>query len=615
MRRLVSQNRPASQRFHLFTQRLLHGRTWRKNGMRLGLFSAIVLLQVTWAKMPLHSTELGAPAELGSPAIGSPAVGSPTEVKTCLPNTQFTTVRSSDQMPLAQTSNMGELLNKLSPALAAQFPVPFPQINGMARLARVPVMMYHDILPEKEVFFDVTPSEFTEALELIRVNGLTPISLDQLTQHLGTGMQLPDKPILLTFDDGYEGHYSFVYPLLKQYGYPGLFAIYPGKVGTGSDVGRSSLTWDQIREMAADPLVTIASHSVTHPEDMTQLADDRLRYEVAESKRILETNLGMTLKYFVYPSGKNDARVQHWVQMTGYKAALTMNDEVDKFAGESENLLSVDRIGQSKLADVIASAYGGAPLPPFGNSLNFRSAIKLDRRTVNEVPLIMVAGGRPTTIHAKSRYQVPEIIANTPAVAAVDGGFFSLESLDSNVMVGPVLSQSTQEFIPSIRQEVGLLVGRPLILISPDQVSFVPFDPAKHNTLEGVQAEMPKVTDAFVGAAWLVRDGQPQPPEAFGRLFDFDASRDRAFWGINYAGQPVVGVSGDFVDSVSLGEALSRAGLRDAVMLDSGASASLAFEGKSMMSYEPRPVPHVVALLPPDPMLADCAIVSEKQDQ
>jgi hypothetical protein len=54
------------------------------------------------------------------------------------------------------------------------------------------------------------------------------------------------------------------------------------------------------------------------------------------------------------------------------------------------------------------------------------------------------------------------------------------------------------------------------------------------------------------------------------------------------------------VGSVQLGQMLAKAGLRDAVMLDSGASTSLAYRGKSMMSYEPRPVPHVVGLIPPE---------------
>ncbi|HEY9643377.1 MAG TPA: polysaccharide deacetylase family protein [Coleofasciculaceae cyanobacterium] len=588
----------------------------RKRNLWFSTIPLWVLSQVALPAVALLPDSQISDSQTNSQLPNSPAaeraIALSASTKTCQSETQFTTAHGLDRLPQVHASNWGRLISSLTPALAAQFAAPFPQINGLARLAKVPVIMYHDILPQKEVFFDVTPQEFAAALQLIHDKGLTPISLDQLTQHLSTGIPLPAKPILLTFDDGYKGHYTHVYPLLKRFGYPAVFAIYPEKVGKA--LGRSSLTWAQLREMAADPLVTIASHSYTHPDNLTQLPDDRLRYEIAESKRTLETQLGITIRYFVYPAGHNDERVQRWVQMSGYKAALTMNDEVNQFAGESENLLNIDRIGQSSLKEVVNSAYGGAPLPPFGDSFNFSANIRLDRRTLNKVPLILVAGGKPTTIHANSRYQVPEIIAKTKAVAAVDGGFFSLEQLDSNVMVGPVFSQSTRKFVPSNIKEVRRLTGRPLVLISDDRVTFIPFDPAKHNTLAGLQAEQPHLTDAFVAAAWLVKAGQPQPAAAFGNLFDFNAARDRAFWGIDYTGQPVIGVSGDYVDSVSLGKALSQAGLRDAVMLDSGASASLAYQGKSMMGYEPRPVPHVVALLPPHAAVADCAIVSQKQD-
>lgn len=530
------------------------------------------------------------------------------------PEANLANLSRSDR--LAYTSNISALVDTVLPTLASQFSTrPFPDIHEQARLSRVPVIMYHDILPEKEVFFDVTPEEFEADLALIQANGLTPISLDQLVQHLSTGSQLPEKPILLTFDDGYEGHYSYVYPLLKRYGYPAVFSIYPSKVGKG--FGRSSLTWAQLRQMAADPLVTIASHSVTHPPDLRELTDAELRYEVVEAKRILETELGIPIKHFVYPEGKYDQRVAHWVQRSGYESALTMNDEEDRFAEQSVNLLGIDRIGQSRLEDVIPLAYGGPPLLPFGKDFNFASPVQLHQLTAAEVPLIMASGGRPMTVHADSRYQVAEIMDKTQAIAAVDGGFFSLELLDSNDMIGPVYSQSTRQFIPANQAENRSIKGRPLVLISPETVRFIPYDPGKHNSLRGIQAELPNVTDAFVAAAWLVKDGRPRSAYTFGALFDFDASRDRAYWGIDQAGQPVVGVSGDYVDSVSLGEALSQVGLRDAVMLDSGASASLAYEGKSMMSYDPRPVPHVVALLPPQPAVANtasCAVVSQHQD-
>jgi peptidoglycan/xylan/chitin deacetylase (PgdA/CDA1 family) len=468
-------------------------------------------------------------------------------------------------------------------------------INSMARLARVPVIMYHDILPEKQVFFDVTPTEFEAALQLIRDKGLTPISMDQLVTHLTTGAPLPAKPILLSFDDGYQGHYTYVYPLLKKYGYPGLFAIYSEKVG--KKTGRSSLSWEQLHEMAADPLVTIASHSVTHPTDMRELTDSRLRNEAVESKRILEQQLGISIKYFVYPEGKHDERVQESLKLAGYQAALTMDDAADRFASASKDLLSIERIGQSSLEKVVDQAYGGPPLPM--TAFQFDQPVQINKVIPDKVPILLASGGRPVTLHANSRYQVSEIIKPTNALAAVDGGFFSLEFLDSNVMVGPVYSQNTGQFTSGNVKEIRRIAGRPLVLISPTQVKFIAFDPEKHNTLAGLKAELPELTDAFVAAAWLVKDSQPQPAEAFGNLFDFNAARDRAFWGIDQSGRPTVGVSGDYIDSVALGESLSRAGLRDAVMLDSGASASLVFAGKSQMGYEPRPVPHVVALVPP----------------
>jgi poly-beta-1,6-N-acetyl-D-glucosamine N-deacetylase len=137
------------------------------------------------------------------------------------------------------------------------------------------------------------------------------------------------------------------------------------------------------------------------------------------------------------------------------------------------------------------------------------------------------------------------------------------------------------------------------VMISPFSVKFIPFNRDKHNTLTGIQAEMPLVTDAFVAAAWLVKNAEAQPPEAFGDLFDFNAERHRAFWGINQAGQPQIGVSTEPIGSVNLGKALAKLGYQDAVMLDSGASTSLAYKTESLVAYTPRPVPHVVALVPP----------------
>ncbi|MBE9212129.1 phosphodiester glycosidase family protein [Plectonema cf. radiosum LEGE 06105] len=230
---------------------------------------------------------------------------------------------------------------------------------------------------------------------------------------------------------------------------------------------------------------------------------------------------------------------------------------------------------------------------------NFSSPIQRVSTKIDDVPLVLISGGKPVTIHADSRYQLEEVVARSGInpVAAVDGTFFSLKFLDSNVMIGPVYSYSTKKFIPGNKSENKKLAGRPLVLISPYAVSYIPFEPDKHNTLEGIQAEMSGVTDAFVGAAWLVKNGEAKPANYFNFLQGADATRFRAFWGMNKSGVPVIGISAKRLDSASLGKALVKAGFQDAVMLDSGASTSLVYKGQSLVGYVPRPVPHAVALI------------------
>lgn len=474
----------------------------------------------------------------------------------------------------------------------------FPEVHPQARLANVPILMWHDILPEKEVFFDITPEELEDQFRRIREMGATPVSLGAVVAHLRTGAPLPKKPVVLTFDDGYGGHYQYVYPLLKKYNFPATFSIYTKKMELVG--GRTSVTWEQLQEMAKDPLVTIVSHGIAHPPDLRELKDEPLRTEIFESKQILEARLGIPIHYFTYPVGHSDERVEAMVAEAGYHAALSMSLTEEKFASASPDLLTIARFGQSRLDEVVPEAWGGHPLPRQDGGFNFTTEIRKSEHEIDEIGLILITGGRPETFHADTRYQLPEMLEGTNVVAAVDGAFFSLKYLDSNVLIGPALSQQGTAFAPGNPSENPLLNGRPLVMINPEQVQFIPFDADLHNTAAGIKAEMEGVTDAFVGAAWLVKDSKPRTPEEFGDLFDFEAARHRAFWGINQAGQPVIGVTQDLVGSVELGEMLASLGFRDAVMLDSGGSTSLAYLGESLVGYTPRPVPHAVVLYAPE---------------
>lgn len=526
---------------------------------------------------------------------------------------QVKTINSWVQDPLPLWRRAGNVLE--SDLVATLNPAPFPTIHDRARLAGVPVIMYHNVLPNPTIEWDTRLEDFERHLALIQEKGLTPISMDQLVLHLRTGASLPPKPILLTFDDNYEGQYKYAFPLLKKYNYPAVWSVHTRFVGAQDNNPKA--TWENLKEMQASGLVTIASHTVNHLNLVTSnLTDQQILQELKDSKAILEKELGTEIKYFTYPEGDNDDRVHKLVVEAGYTGALamTLDAYAETTANKSKDLLSIMRFGQSRFAEAIELAEAGSPRPQFnpfaetvvsfGKQADFSAPVEKKEIKIGNMPLVLVYGGRPVTIHYHTRGQVADIMKTTPAVAAVDGGFHSLEFLDSNAMIGPVLSQNSKrkgEFIIGNKGENPLLNGRPLVLISPTGVRFVPFSAQKHTSLESLQAELPDVTDAFVGAGWLVRDGKAQPAESFGKLYGFDAHRDRAFWGIDKSGRPVIGVTMEMIDSVGLGKILEEAGLQDVVMLDSGASAALAYKGESVMSYEPRPVPHVVALYAPDP--------------
>jgi poly-beta-1,6-N-acetyl-D-glucosamine N-deacetylase len=235
-------------------------------------------------------------------------------------------------------------------------------------------------------------------------------------------------------------------------------------------------------------------------------------------------------------------------------------------------------------------------------AIDFERPITTERKTLRKIPFVFASGGRLTTIHASKPQQVAKIIDRNQVVAGIDGAFFIMGRADSNQLVGPSLSRVDRKFNKGTAYEVMKSVGRPLVLMNADTVKFIPFDAKRHNTIEGMQNELPDVTDAFIAAGWLVQQGKPQTLASFGPLYNPNALRFRAFWGFDSEGKPTLGISTKNIGAVELGEILAEEGWQEAVMVDSGQSTSLAYQGKSLVpGYVPRPVPHVVGLLPPNP--------------
>lgn len=191
--------------------------------------------------------------------------------------------------------------------------------------ATLPVVMYHhvDDLPRTVVDpyrRDLTAPtlEFKRQLDLLEQYRVTTVSLADLTSHFAGAEPLPERSVVLTFDDGYDDNYRLAYPLLRQYGMTGTFFIITDLVDQPG-----YMTWDQLRDMQRHGM-SIESHTLTHPDLAIQPLRE-LRRQLVEARQTLESNLGRPVRFISYPSGKYSPLVVTEARAAGYEAAVTVN--------------------------------------------------------------------------------------------------------------------------------------------------------------------------------------------------------------------------------------------------------------------------------------------------
>ncbi len=191
--------------------------------------------------------------------------------------------------------------------------------------ARVPILMYHhvgDLPPDAdEVRKSLTVPLwiFEEQMNYLAEKGYTPIRIADLVNHLHLGTPLPDKPIILTFDDGYDDNYTNVFPTLKRHNFVGMFFIVGAPVNYGSP---GYLRWEQVLEMY-EAGMEIGAHSLTHRFNLGSARQASVDQEVKEGHQLMVDHLPGWTPIFSYPSGSYSQYVLDLLQEMGYVAAVT----------------------------------------------------------------------------------------------------------------------------------------------------------------------------------------------------------------------------------------------------------------------------------------------------
>ncbi len=207
----------------------------------------------------------------------------------------------------------------------------------------LPILLYH-----------YPPANFEQQLEHLDKAGYTTIDLDQALAGM-QGAALPPKPVVITFDDGFEAQMS-AYNQLKQHHMKATFYIINAGeasrwcIGAGrrygdplqppSGCGDTYLSWDQIKEMDKSGLITIAGHTVNH-RDLVTLSEADQRFEIVTGKAMLEAELGHSVRHFAYPYGAFNATSIALVQEAGYVTAVTTQPGAFQPAGSNFTLRRV----------------------------------------------------------------------------------------------------------------------------------------------------------------------------------------------------------------------------------------------------------------------------------
>lgn len=222
---------------------------------------------------------------------------------------------------------------------AAVLPKNVLHAEGLPYSAYAPVLLYHDIKETPINGFDVTPEAFAQQLDWLKDNGYRTLSMDEYIDCIDKGA-FPEKSVLITFDDGYQGIWDYAVPEIEKRDMQVTFFLIAGSIDTALP-GYRNITFKELRSLAKNPHVSIGSHTVSHPLDLRLGSYYENFSEFKDSKHSLEIATGKPVRAVAYSCGSYDEEVIIAAQRAGYEAAFTVENRGDMW---EDTRFSIPRI-------------------------------------------------------------------------------------------------------------------------------------------------------------------------------------------------------------------------------------------------------------------------------
>jgi len=242
--------------------------------------------------------------------------------------------------------------------------------------ADVPVIMYHRISASNGALgkFVITPTEMESDLKYLRDNGYATVFVADLLLFVNSGVPLPEKPIMLTFDDGYHSDWRYLRPLLEKYDMKAVCSI----IGRFTDEYSASsqpinfphLTWPQITEMTAGGHFEFQSHTYDlhkstgtrrHKDESEAAYDARVGGDFDRSRQRAEEMLGHSFPALTYPFGIMSRDSEKLARAHGFVCTISCDDGMNHLKqGDTECLYGLKRVGRPHgkgIESVLAALY------------------------------------------------------------------------------------------------------------------------------------------------------------------------------------------------------------------------------------------------------------------
>ena len=228
---------------------------------------------------------------------------------------------------------------------------------------RLPIIMYHGILNDTKYQGDyvISPVQFENDLKKLLSESYTTVTVSDLVDYVYKDKTLPQKPIMLTFDDGYYNNYLYAYPLLKKYGCKAVlspiayYSAYFSETDEKVSAAYFHCSWQQLSEMIQSGNVEVQNHSYNMHTEHGRLGlrrkqnEDNSAYEklitddIQTAQKIITDNLSVTPQAFVYPFGEFNDTTEKVIKRLSFRCSMICEEKVNVITKDKESLYKLGR--------------------------------------------------------------------------------------------------------------------------------------------------------------------------------------------------------------------------------------------------------------------------------